>query len=111
MNISIGTPRRLAHLPIIMDILRRTKVLDVIDQAVRDDQRSKVSTSDCVAVMLCSVFAGAHDLWRVRERLERFDMPTVMQDAGFAIAEFPEERLAKALDDLCLLYTSDAADE
>lgn len=100
MNISIGTPRRLAHLPIIMDILRRTKVLDVIDQAVRDDQRSKVSTSDCVAVMLCSVFAGAHDLWRVRERLERFDMPTVMQDAGFAIAEFPEERLAKALDDL-----------
>jgi transposase len=100
MQPSIGTPLRLCHLPLIMDVLRRTGVLDVIDRAVVDDRRSKVSTSDCVAVMLCSIFGGAHDLWRVRERLGRYDMPTVMQDRGFSISEFPEERLAKALDDL-----------
>jgi transposase len=100
MHPSIGTPLRLCHLPLIMDVLRRTGVLDVIDRAVVDDRRSKVSTSECVAVMLCSIFGGAHDLWRVRERLSRYDMPTVMQDRGFSISEFPEERLAKALDDL-----------
>ena len=100
MHPSIGTPLRLCHLPLIMDVLRRTGVLDVIDRAVVDDRRSKVSTSECVAVMLCSIFGGAHDLWRVRERLSRYDMRTVMQDRGFAISEFPEERLAKALDDL-----------
>jgi hypothetical protein len=100
MDIAFGTPQRLAHLPVLMDVLRRSKVLDVIDVSIADDPRSKVSTSDCVAVMLCSVFSGGHDLWRVREKLERFDMPTAMQDAGFDIQEFPEERLAKALDDL-----------
>jgi len=96
----LGTPLRVNHLPIVMDILRRSKVLEVINHAVVDDRRSKVSTSECVAVILCSVFSGAHDLWRVRARLERYDMRTVMQDAGFDIQEFPEERLAKALDDL-----------
>jgi hypothetical protein len=100
MHNSIGVPLRLGHLPLIMDVLRRSKVLEIIDRAVADDRRSKVSTSECVAVMLCSIFGGAHDLWRVRERLGRYDMPTVMQDRGFDITEFPEERLAKALDDL-----------
>lgn len=97
---SFGTPLRLGHLPILMDILRRSKVLEVIDKSVADDRRCKVSTSECVAVMLCAVFSGGHDLWRVREKLERFDMKTVMQDHGFDIQEFPEERMAKALDDL-----------
>jgi transposase len=100
MQSSFGTPLRLAHLPILMDVLRRSKVLEVIDAAIADDRRCKVSTSECVAVMLCAVFSGGHDLWRVREKLERFDMKTVMQDHGFDIQEFPEERLAKALDDL-----------
>lgn len=100
MKPSFGTPLRLAHLPILMDIIRRSKVLEVIDTAVADDRRSKVSTSECVAVMLCAIFTGSHDLWRTREKLARFDMKTVMQDAGFDIQEFPEERLAKACDDL-----------
>lgn len=100
MQLNLGTPLHLSHLPILMDVVRRTKMLDVIDTAIREDPRSKVSTSECVAVILCSVFAGAHDLWRLSERLGRFDMPTVMRDLGFNISEFTEERLAKALDDL-----------
>ena len=83
-----------------MDVLRRIKLLDVIDAIVHDDPRSKVSTSDCVAVMLSAIFVGDHDLYGVRERLERYDMPTIMRDPGFSIQEFPEERLAKAMDDL-----------
>jgi transposase len=100
MDIKIGTPLRLGHLPILMDYLRKTKIFDVIDHAIREDPRSKVSTSECVAVILCSVYAGAHDLWRTRERLSRYDMKTIMQDDLFDINEFPEERLAKAMDDL-----------
>jgi len=83
-----------------MDVLRRIKLLDVIDAIVHDDPRSKVSTSDCVAVMLSAIFVGDHDLYGVRERLERYDMPTIMRDPGFSIQEFPEERLDKAMDDL-----------
>jgi len=100
MDITLEVPERLGHLPLVMDVLRRTGTLDVIDHAIREDRRSKVSTSECVAVILCAVFVGEHGLWRLRERLSPYDMQTIMQDAGFDLTEFPEERLGKALDDL-----------
>lgn len=93
-------PLRLHHLPLLMDVVRRLRLTDVIDKIVRDDPRSKVTTGDCLSVMLCAIFSGAHDLYGVRERLGRFDMATIMQDGAFSIDEFPEERLAKAMDDI-----------
>jgi len=51
-------------------------------------------------VILAGVFVGAHSLWRIRERLDPYDMVTIMQDPTFDLNRFPEERLAKALDDL-----------
>jgi RHS repeat-associated protein len=48
----IGVPHRLLHLPLVMDVLRRTGVLTIIDTVIHDDRRCKVSTSDCVSVML-----------------------------------------------------------
>lgn len=83
-----------------MDVLRRTKALDAIDHACGQHPLSEVTTGECVAVLLAGVYVGAHSLWRVRERLEPYDLATVMQDPTFDIARFPEERLAKALDDL-----------
>lgn len=100
MDITIGTPQRLGHLPLVMDVFRRTGLPEVIDHAVGQDPRSAVSASECVAVILSGVFVGAHSLWRLRERLEPYDLATVMQDATFDLRRFPEERLAKALDDL-----------
>ena len=99
-DIEVSVPRRLGHLPLVMDVLRRTGFLNVIDHAIAEDRRSKVSTSECAAVILCAVFVGEHGLWRLRERLDAYDMATIMQDAGFDLEEFPEERLAKALDDI-----------
>ena len=83
-----------------MDVIRRIRLLNVISTVVTDDPRSKVTTGDCLAVMLCAIYSGAHDLYGVRERLSRFDMATIMQDPEFSIDEFPEERLAKAMDDI-----------
>ncbi len=98
--VSVGIPRRLGHLPLVMDVLRRTGLLDLIDHSIIDDPRSRVSTSECVSVMLCGVFVGHHDLWRMSERLAPYDMATVTQDPDFPLACFTEERLAKMLDDL-----------
>lgn len=100
MDFKLHVPERLGHLPLVMDVLRRTGLLSVIDKAIREDPRSKVSTSECVSVILCAVFIGEHGLWRMRERLSCYDMRTIMQDSGFNLQEFPEERLGKALDDL-----------
>ena len=99
-NVDIGIPQRLCHLPLVMDVLRRSGLIAIVERAIQDDRRSKVSTSDCVSVILCAVFLGHHDLWRMSDRLGPYDMATIMRDPGFRLAEFPEERLAKALDDL-----------
>lgn len=99
-DIEIGIPRRLGPLPLVVDVLRRTGLLNFLDGVIREDPRSKVSTSECVAVLLCGVMAGHHDLWRMADRLGPYDMATIMQDPGFLLSEFTEERLAKALDDL-----------
>ena len=93
-------PQRLCHLPLVMDVLRRSKVLEIIDHAIPQHELSEVSTGECVAVILAGVFVGAHSLWRIRDRLDPYDMATIMQDPTFDLARFPEERLAKALDDL-----------
>ncbi len=96
----IDIPQRLCHLPLVMDVLRRSRVLETIDHAIGQHVLSEVSTGECVAVILAGVFVGAHSLWRIRERLAPYDMVTIMQDSRFDLARFPEERLAKALDDL-----------
>lgn len=100
MDIELGLPQRLGHLPLVMDVFRRSRMDTVIDHAVKEDPRSDVSTAECVAVILSGVFVGAHSLWRLRERLEPYDMQTVMRDNTFDLQRFPEERLAKCLDDL-----------
>lgn len=96
----IEIPQRLCHLPLLMDVLRRSRVLEVIDAAIGQHRLSAVSTGECVAVILAGVFVGAHSLWRIRERLAPYDLVTVMQDPDFDLGRFTEERLAKALDDL-----------
>lgn len=100
MDFTVGIPQRLGHLPLVMDVFRRTGMARIIDHAIGQDARSKVSASECVAVILCGVYSGSHSLWRLRERLEHYDMKTIMQDASFSLNDFPEERLGKALDDL-----------
>lgn len=100
MSFSVGIPQRLGHLPLVMDVFRRSGMDQIIDHAIGQDPRSKVSTSECVAVILCGVYSGSHSLWRLRERLEHYDMKTIMQDSTFDLNDFPEERLGKALDDL-----------
>ena len=100
MSVRLSQPKRLFHLPLLMDVVKRMKLLDIINTVVKDDPRSIVSTSDCIAVMLCAIFSGAHDLYRVRERLDRFDMKTIMRNTLFNIDHFTEERFAKALDDI-----------
>ena len=91
----IEIPQRLCHLPLMMDVLRRSRVLEVIDQAIGQHHLSVVSTGECVAVILAGVFVGAHSLWRIRERLAPYDLATVMQDPDFDLGRFTEERLAK----------------
>jgi hypothetical protein len=41
--VSVGIPRRLGRLTLVLDVQRRTGLLDVIDPSPRDDPRRRVS--------------------------------------------------------------------
>jgi len=97
-DIDISPPKRLAHVPLIMDVIRRMGVMEIIDSACGTDRRMKSSHGECVAVILAGVFTGEHGLWRLQDRLDVFDMTTVMQDPGFDLAEFHDVRLGRSLD-------------
>jgi len=94
----LSEPRRLAHLPLVMETFRRSEMDLVIDHMCGTDSRMKVSHAECVGVILAGVFAGEHGLWRLQERLDVFDMETVMQDPGFSFDDFHDVRLGRALD-------------
>ena len=91
-------PKRVGHLPLIYDTLRRTGILAAIDTICGTDPRMKVSHGDCVAFLLLGVFAGEHGLWRLTQRLDPFDLATVMDDDGIDLAEYHEVRLGRTLD-------------
>ena len=76
-------PQRLCHLPLVMDVLRRSQGTETIDHAIGQPVLSEVSTSEYVAVILAGAFVGAHSLWRIRERLVPYDTVTIMQDPHF----------------------------
>lgn len=100
MDVTIGIPKRLGYLPLVIDVLRRTGILAIIDRVAPKHPRSKVSPSDCVAVMMCAIYSGHHDLWRMSDRLAQFDMATIMGKPDFDLSAFTEETLAKSLDRL-----------
>jgi len=99
-DLKLEPPKRLAHLPLVMEVIRQTGIPDIIDAACGTDRRMKASHGECVCVILAGVFAGEHGLWRLQDRLDVFDMATVMQDAGFDLAAFHDVRLGRCLDAL-----------
>jgi len=97
-DLRLAAPKRLAHLPLILDVLRRSRVMEVIDEACGIDRRMKVSHGECVAIIIAGVFAGEHGLWRLQDRLDVYDMATVMRDPGIDLAEYHDVRLGRACD-------------
>jgi transposase len=94
----LSTPKQLGHLPLIYEMLRRTGILSTIDSICGVDTRMKVSHGDCVAFILLGVFAGEHGLWRLVQRLDPFDLATIMDDDGINPKEFHDVRLGRTLD-------------
>jgi len=51
-DMQIEIPQRLCQLPLVMDVLRRSRLLETIDHAIGQHALSEVSTGECVAVIL-----------------------------------------------------------
>ena len=97
-DLILHPPKRLGHLPLIADVLRRSGIIDVIDAVCGADPRMRVSHGECATFVLLGVFAGEHGLWRLTERLDPYDLATIMHDPGFDVREFHDVRLGRMLD-------------
>ncbi len=51
---------RLDHLPIIAHALKRLGVREVVDELVPVDPRSRVSTGECIEVLVTAILLGKH---------------------------------------------------
>ena len=91
--------RRLDHLPIVGQALKALRIRDIVDERVPVDERSHVTTGQCVEAMIATIVLGRHTLYRVDELLSPFDLET-----AFGWRCKPEHlndtRLGKALVDL-----------
>jgi len=97
-KIVLHPPKRVGHLSVITEVLRSSGILEMIDSICGVDQRMKVSHGDCVEFILLGVFAGEHGLWRLTERLDPYDLATIVGDDGVNVHEFHDVRLGRALD-------------
>ena len=83
--------------PWILVAIVEIPAVHIIDKAIVDDRRCKVSTSECVAVIMCGVFLGHHDLWRMADRLSPYDMATIMGGIEFNFGSLGPQWTLRAL--------------
>jgi transposase len=101
---SPGRTRRLDHLPIVAQALKRLRVAEIVDSVVAVDPRSHVTTGQCVEALVLTIVMGSHTLYRVDDLLRPFDLEVAM---GWSDPEnqdlpsrFNDERIGNALDAL-----------
>jgi transposase len=96
--------RRLDHLPIVAQAIKRLRVAEIVDSVVRVDSRSHVTTGQCVEALVMTIAMGTHTLYRVADELYPFDVELVMEwtdpEGGDVVSRFNDERLGNALEAL-----------
>ena len=97
-DVVLHTPKRLGHLGVIADLIDTTGLVGMIDSICGADSRMKVSHGECLKFVILAVFAGEHGLWRLSERMEPFDMATLMGDPGISLDAFYDVRFGRMLD-------------
>jgi len=91
--------RRLDHLPIIGNALKKLRIREHVDARVPTDPRSHVTTGEAIEGLIAAIVLGKHTLYRVDELLGPYDLELAF-GWGFDANHLNDTRLAKALDDL-----------
>jgi len=91
--------RRLDHLPIVAQALSALRIREIVDERVPLDERSHVTTGECVEAMIAAIILGRHTLYRVDELLAPFDLETAF-GWRFGPERLNDTRLGKALCDV-----------
>ena len=100
MALTVPQIRPVAHLPLVLGVLRRLEVATVIDRFIAPHPAPGLSTGHGVEALVLAILDGDHALYKVGQRLEERGMLELLQ-AGFTRASLHDDRLGHILAALC----------
>ncbi len=100
MAIAVQQVYPLAHLPLVLGVLRRLEVATVIDRLIPAHPAHTLSCGHGVEALVLAILDGDHALDTVGKRLEARGMVTLLQP-GLTRAALHDDRLGHSLDALC----------
>src|SRR5262244_1565506 len=99
MAMAVKQMQPIAHLPLILGVLRRLEVATVIDRLIPPHPANVLSCGRGVEALLLAILDGHHALYKVGPRLEERGMLPLLQD-GLGRASLNDYRLGQILDAL-----------
>ena len=99
MAIAVQPIRPIAHLPLILGVLRRLEVAAVVDGRIPPHPAHVLSTGRGVEALVLAILDGDHALYKVGQRLEERGMISLLQ-AGLTRASLHDDRFGHILDAL-----------
>src|SRR5215475_6405311 len=99
MAITVQQIYPMAHLPLVLGVLRRLDVATVIDRLLPPHAAHVLSTGRGVEALVLAILDGDHALYKVGQRLEARGMVALLQP-GLTRASLHDDRLGHILDAL-----------
>ena len=99
MAIAVQQIRPVAHLPLVLGVLRRLEVATVIDRLIPPHPAHVLSAGRGVAALVLAILDGDHALYKVGRRLEERGLLDLLQP-GLTRASLHAYRLGHILDAL-----------
>src|SRR5262245_48276221 len=99
MAIAVQQIYPIAHLPLVLGVLRRLEVATVIDRLITPHPEHVLSPGHGVEALVLAILDGHHVLYKVGQRLEERGMLDLLQ-SGLPRASLYDYRLGHILDAL-----------
>src|ERR671925_2166256 len=99
MAIAVQQIRPVAHLPLVLGVLRRLEVATVIDSLITPHPAHVLSTGRGAEALVLAILDGDHALYKVGQRLEERGLLALLQP-GLTRASLHDYRLGHILDAL-----------
>src|SRR5215475_3350422 len=99
MAMTVQQIHPVAHLPLVLGVLRRLEVATVIDRLIPSHPAHQLSCGRGVEALVLAILDGHHALYKVGQRLEERGMLALLQP-GLTRALLQDDRLGHILDAL-----------
>jgi transposase len=99
MAIAVQQVYPIAHLPLVLGVLRRLEVATVIDRLIPPHPAHELATGRGVEALVLAILDGHHALYKVGQRLDERGMVALLQP-GLTRASLHDYRLGHILDAL-----------